>query len=162
MLGFFKKKSPSKIFAPLGGKAAPVSETPDPVFADKILGDGIVIKPDCGNNMVVSPVNGKIITAAETLHAFGIETDDGIELLLHIGINSVGLKGQGFENLVKPGDIVKVGTPICRVDWNKLKEKGCPSDTPLVVTNGDRAGKLNIYTGAVVAGESCVMEYDPK
>lgn len=161
MFGFLKKNT-EKIIAPISGEAIAISECNDPVFSDKILGDGIAVVPDGKSNTIVSPVNGKIVNTVDTLHAFGLETEDGIELLVHIGLNTVELKGEGFENLVKLGDTVKAGEPLCKADMNMLTEKGYSLQTPVVITDMSGINKFEIHTGTVIAGETCIIEYTKK
>ena len=102
MFLFGKKKAQPKLYAPLNGEYMPIEKVPDPVFSDKILGDGVAVLPTDGN--VLAPCDGEITNVAETLHAYGIQTPDGLELLIHIGLNTVELKGGGFPPLVKVGD----------------------------------------------------------
>lgn len=159
-LGFKKKGSAHscEILATQNGKAVPITEVPDPVFADKILGDGVAILP--ASPTVVSPVEGKVINVADTYHAYGIQTEDGLELLIHVGINTVELKGKGFDNHVKVGDTVHVGTPLCDVDWNLVKEAGFESWTPILVTNMEVIKSLSVETGECEAGKTCVIRYE--
>ena len=137
MFLFGKKKKEAagepRLYAPLTGECMPIDKVPDPVFADKILGDGVAVLPTDGT--VVAPCDGEITNVAETLHAYGIQTPDGLELLIHVGLNTVELKGEGFKPLVKVGDKVKMGTPLCKVDLEFIKGKGYPLYTPLLITN---------------------------
>ena len=102
----FKQKKEENIVAPLNGKIVPMEEVPDPVFNQKMMGEGIAIVPEEG--MVYSPVNGKIIQLAETKHAIGLITEGGVEILIHIGLETVGLKGEGFTTKVNVGDEVLI------------------------------------------------------
>ena len=104
MLNFLKGKQ-LEIAAPLTGKVIPVTEVPDPVFAEKVLGDGIAVDPTEGT--VYSPVDGTIFQIAHTFHAMGIESDDGLEILVHLGIDTVKLEGKGFQSFVEVGQKVK-------------------------------------------------------
>ena len=103
-----KKKPDSgiQILAPINGKVIPLEQVPDPVFAEKIIGDGVAIQPSDGK--IYSPVDGEITTVADTLHAYGFRTEDGIELLIHFGLETVALKGECFKAHVKAGDKVAV------------------------------------------------------
>lgn len=159
-LGFRKKEAaqPGQIFATQNGKAVPITEVPDPVFADKILGDGVAVLPT--SSTVVSPANGKIINVADTYHAYGIETENGLELLVHVGINTVELKGKGFTNHVQVGDKVTVGAPLCDVDWDLVREAGYETWTPILVTNMEAVKNLSVKTGECEAGKTCVIEYE--
>ena len=105
MLGLFKKKQKEEVVvAPLTGKVIPLSEVPDPVFAQKMMGDGLGIIPTEG--VLVSPVEGKVIQVFSTKHAVGIQSDFGAEILIHIGLETVNMNGEGFETFVKEGDTI--------------------------------------------------------
>jgi glucose-specific phosphotransferase system IIBC component len=119
--------------APLDGKLLDISEIPDPVFSQKIMGEGFGVIPTDGE--VVSPVNGVITTFFPTKHAIGITADNGHEILIHFGIDSVNLKGEGFEALVEQGARVKAGDPILKVDLNEVKGKILSIITPIIFTN---------------------------
>lgn len=159
-LGFKKKESAhsGQIFATQNGKAVPITEVPDPVFADKILGDGVALLPESAT--VVAPAAGKVINVADTYHAYGIQTEDGLELLIHVGINTVELKGKGFDNHVQVGDTVKVGTPLCDVDWKVVKDAGYETWTPILVTNMEAIKSITVETGDCEAGKTCVIRYE--
>lgn len=157
--GFKKKEAGNgQIFATQNGKAIPITEVPDPVFADKILGDGVAMLP--ASSTVVSPADGEVVNVADTYHAYGIQTADGLELLIHVGINTVELKGRGFDNHVKVGDRVKVGTPLCDVDWDVVREAGYETYTPIVITNMEAVKSLTVEPGDCEAGKTCVIRYE--
>lgn len=122
-----------EILSPLKGKVLPLNEVKDDAFSSGILGNGIAINPEDG--MLVSPVNGVISVLLPTLHAVGITTSEGIELLIHIGMNTVKLNGEGFKAFVKQGDEVKIGQKLIEFDIDLLKSKGYCLDVPIVVTN---------------------------
>ena len=121
MFQFFKKKpdlekTGLELTAMTDGRCIPLEEVNDPVFSGKALGDGIAIVPeDC---VIAAPCDGTVSMLAETLHAFGMTRDDGLELMVHIGIDTVALKGEGFEALVSQGDQVKKGEPLIRL-WRR-------------------------------------------
>lgn len=119
--------------APVAGKVVPLSKVEDAIFSSEMLGKGIAILPE--ENIVKSPVKGEIVTIFDTQHAIGLKTDDDVEVLIHIGIDTVNLKGQHFNALAKVGDRVEVGTPIMEVDFAAVKEAGYDIITPVVVTN---------------------------
>lgn len=147
-----------EIKAIANGKAIPVSEVPDEVFASKALGDGIAIIVTDGK--VYSPVDGEITMVADTLHAYGISTEDGLELCVHIGINTVELNGTGFSPKVKEGDRVKAGQLLCEIDMNLMKEKGYQTHTPILMTNGDECAEVQLLpTADAKAGETTVITY---
>ncbi len=134
---FGKKEKPLEeiIFSPLNGKVVELEEVPDPTFSQKMMGDGVAIEPTDGK--VVSPVNGKVIQFFHTKHAVGIESESGLELLIHVGLETVGMGGEGFEGHVKEGDKVKVGDPLITVDLDLVKEKAASTITPVIITNAD-------------------------
>lgn len=144
------------LYAAQTGEAIPLEQVPDDVFSQKVLGEGIAIIP--GDTMVVSPVAGEIAVVAETKHAYAIVAEDGTEVLIHIGLETVNLQGKGFEALVKVGDKVQAGTPLCKVD-NALVNGKTPLYTPMLITNANEMAELKFHTGSVKAGKTCVIEY---
>ena len=141
--------------APLSGVAVPLEQIPDDVFSQKVLGDGVGIIPEDGK--LYSPVNGEISSVAETLHAYGFTSDDGLEVLVHVGLDSVALKGQGFTSHVKVGDKVKAGDLVAEVDLDFLKEKGVSTITPVLVCGGAEGKTLEPASGNVRAGKDAVL-----
>ncbi len=119
--------------APVKGKIIPIEDVADPTFAEKILGDGAAIIPDTG--LVVSPADAKVDTVFDTNHAISLVTDGGAEVLIHIGIDTVKLKGEHFKSMVKNGDEVKTGQPLIEFELDKIKEKGYDTTTSVVITN---------------------------
>jgi len=138
MFQFLKKKPDSekeglKLAAVADGCCIPLEKVNDPVFSGKALGDGVAIVPkEC---VIAAPCDGTVSMLAETLHAFGMTRDDGIELMVHIGIDTVALKGEGFEALVPQGAAVKKGEPLIRFDAALMKEKGIDMTTMLILLN---------------------------
>ena len=149
------KKVPEVILAPLTGKAVPLSEVPDPVFSDKVLGDGVAIIPADGK--IVSPVDGEISTVAETGHAYGFTSKDGREILVHVGLETVSLNGECFKVYGKAGDKVKAGDLIAEVDLGYLKEKEINPITPVLLCSDTEGKELQYGNGEVKAGESAVL-----
>lgn len=160
MFGVLKKKKEIPIYAPMSGIAIPISEVPDEAFSEKMLGDGAAIKPDNGD--IFSPVNGTITDITDTKHAFCITTDDGTDVLLHVGINTVNLKGEGFEVYVSSGDHIKAGTKLAKVDLELLGKYNIPSVTPVLFTETDKYEILNVNTGKVHGGEDVLFTYAKK
>ena len=148
-------KVPDIILAPVTGKAVALSEVPDPVFADKVLGDGAAIIPAEGK--IVSPVNGEISTVAETGHAYGFTSEDGLEILVHVGLETVSLNGECFKVYVKPGDKVKAGDLVAEVDLKYLEEKKINPITPVLLCSDTEGRTLQYTEGEVKAGESAVL-----
>ena len=137
------------VYSPLSGKVVPLADVPDPVFSGKILGDGVAIIPSDGR--ICSPVDGTLTTIAESGHAFGFQTEDGIELLVHVGLETVSLKGVPFTIEVEAGTKVKAGDPIARVDLDYLKEHNIESVTPVIFCGGPEGNLKNIAIGETVA-----------
>ena len=148
-------KIPDIILAPVTGKVVALSEVPDPVFADKVLGDGAAIIPAEGK--IVSPVNGEISTVAETGHAYGFTSEDGLEILVHVGLETVSLNGECFKVYVKPGDKVKAGDLVAEVDLKYLEEKKINPITPVLLCSDTEGRTLQYTEGEVKAGESAVL-----
>ena len=143
------------VIAPLSGQPVPLSEVPDEVFSQKVLGDGVAIIPDDGK--LYSPVNGEISTVAETLHAYGFTSDDGLEILVHVGLDTVGLKGEGFKPCVKEGDRVKVGDLVAEIDLDYIKAQGLNTITPVIICDGADEKQLCPASGHVTAGQHAVI-----
>lgn len=127
------KLEQGEIISPLAGRAIPMSQVNDSTFSAEILGKGMAVLPTEGK--VYSPVNGKIVTVFDTKHAVGIESEDGTEILIHIGINTVELKGEGFTSYVLEGQKVKAGQLLVEFDIPKIKEAGYDITTPVIITN---------------------------
>lgn len=143
------------ILAPLSGQAIPLEQVPDDVFSQKILGDGIAIIPIDGK--IYAPVDGEIATVAETLHAYGFTSEDGLEILVHVGLDSVKLKGEGFTSHVQVGDKVKAGQLVAEVDLKFLISQGVPTTTPVLICEGAEDAQLNTVAGDVKAGKTKVI-----
>ena len=138
--------------APVTGTAVPIEQVPDPVFSQKIIGEGAAIEPTDGR--IVSPVDGEVVSVAPTLHAYGFRTEEGVEVLVHFGLETVGLKGECFQAYVKPGDKVKAGELVAEADLKALSEKKINAVTPVLVCGGLGGRSMNIFHGPVKAGET--------
>ncbi|MGZ4159301.1 MAG: PTS sugar transporter subunit IIA [Neobacillus sp.] len=133
---FFKKSKKEKnifIHSPLKGEVIPLESVPDPVFSQKMMGEGLAFIPT--NGEVFSPVNGKVTQVFPTKHAIGIVTEDGLEMLLHLGLETVELKGEGFNININAGDIVNVNDHIGTFDLSYIEEKGKEIISVLVFPN---------------------------
>ena len=150
-----KEKNQSVVYAPLTGKAVPLEQVPDPVFSGKVLGDGVAIIPKDGR--IVSPVDGQIESVAETGHAYGFSTEDGLELLVHVGLETVSLKGECFKVHVKEGDQVKKGDLVAEVDLKYLAEKNINPITPVLICSDIDGQELKCAEGSVEAGKTAVL-----
>ncbi|MCR4610599.1 MAG: glucose PTS transporter subunit IIA [Lachnospiraceae bacterium] len=139
------------VCTPVDGKVIPLTETPDETFASEALGKGGAIIPT--GDTIKSPVNGTVNMVFDTGHAVGLESDDGVEILVHIGINTVELNGNGFETIAKEGDKVKVGDPLIKFDEKIIKDGGYNLTTPIIVTNTDDFASVELLTtGDVTSG----------
>ncbi len=124
------------INAPLTGRVAPINEAPDEIFAQKMMGDGIVIFPT--ENILVAPVSGKITMIFPSKHAIGIKTSDDVEILIHIGLDTVKLEGKPFTLLVNEGQEVKQGDKLMEIDFEMIEKAGYSSATPVIITSQNR------------------------
>lgn len=140
IMGFMKlfqnKPKEKAVFSPLNGQVIPLSNVKDPVFADGILGKGAAVLPSEGR--LVSPVNGTILNVFPTLHAIGIQSDDGLEILIHLGFDTVELEGKYFKSNISEGDKVSVGDLLIEFQIEEIKNAGYDITTPIVVTNSDQ------------------------
>lgn len=143
------------IYAPITGELVDITEVPDKVFSEKMMGDGIAIKPDNGD--VYAPFDGTVKMVFPTKHAIGIESEDGLELLIHFGLETVKLEGQGFDILVKENENFVLGQPLMKVDLDYIKEHAESTITPIVVTNlNDRTLEV-LQHGHVNHGDKAVL-----
>ncbi|KRN61123.1 MAG: PTS glucose transporter subunit IIA [Carnobacterium sp.] len=162
---FFNKKKKEEAVASLyeelvavaDGKVLPISEVPDPVFAEKMMGEGFAIDPT--SDVIVSPISGTLVQVADTLHAYGIQSDSGVEVLVHVGLDTVNLQGKGFEAKVKIGDAVKKGDPLVKIDREYLIANAPSIVIPVIVTNGNMEAYNYDFKGSrnAVAGETVAM-----
>lgn len=162
---FFNKKKKEEavtslyeeLVAVADGKILPISEVPDPVFAEKMMGEGFAIDPT--SDVIVSPISGTLVQVADTLHAYGIQSDSGVEVLVHVGLDTVNLQGKGFEAKVKIGDAVKKGDPLVKIDREYLIANAPSIVIPVIVTNGNMEAYNYDFKGSgnAVAGETVAM-----
>lgn len=147
----FKKLFKSKdieLFSPIEGRVIRLEEVADDVFSAKLVGDGFAIDPSDGK--VYAPIDGKILQIFPTKHAIGIVSDEGIEILIHFGIDTVELKGEGFTSHVTAGDVVKRGDLLLEVDLESVTSKGKSIVTPIIFTNKAQYKSLEItYSKAI-------------
>lgn len=142
------------IFSPLNGTMAALESVPDEVFSEKVLGDGCAVIPSDGK--IYSPVNGEISSIAETNHAYGFSSEDGLEVLVHFGLETVSMKGEGFKSHVAVGDKVKIGDLIAEVDIELLKKHSINIITPVLVCDGADGLEMSLTEGDVRAGEPLI------
>ncbi|ASN07130.1 PTS system trehalose-specific EIIBC component [Virgibacillus necropolis] len=144
------------IYAPLSGEIKKLEAVPDPTFSQKMMGDGLAIEPSDGK--VVAPFDGKVVQIFPTKHAVGLESSSGVEVLIHIGLETVSLDGKGFEAHVQQGDLVKAGDALVTFDLAFIKEKAKSTITPVIITNGNALEMLDKTEDNVVeAGKSVLF-----
>ena len=141
-----------EVLSPISGRAVPLEEVPDEVFAGGMAGRGAAVVPDSGG-VAVAPVSGTLVKLFEGGHAFGIETADGVELIVHLGLDTIELRGDGFERLAAEGEEVEAGQPVVRFDLERIRSAGYDPITPVVVTNPEEHPVGGLRTGPVAAGE---------
>lgn len=150
-----KNKLSIAITSPVSGEAVPLSEVPDPVFSEKVLGDGLAVIPSDGK--IYSPVDGEISSVTDSHHAYGLRSYDGLEILIHFGLETVGLKGEGFKSYVNEGDKVTKGQLIAEADINFLKSKGINLITPIIISGGAENFKLFTAEGDIKANTDAAI-----
>ena len=160
MLKLFNKNKKNKITlnAISKGTVLPLEEVNDPVFSTKMMGDGVAI--DIQEDTICAPIDGKVTLIAETLHAFGIVAENGIEVMVHIGLDTVHLNGEGFTKLLEPGTSVKKGQPIIKVDREFMKEKNINLITPILVLNGKDHPFKKVVTNGEVTTLDTIVEFE--
>lgn len=144
------------IGAPIEGEVVPISEVSDPTFGQEILGKGIAIKPSVGK--VFAPVDGTIAIMFDTKHAVSLLSDEGTEILIHIGLDTVALKGEHFTTHVKAEDKVKKGDLLLEFDMEKIQEAGYPVISPVVICNTPDYKDIETFTGKQVKPMEDIMK----
>ena len=158
-MGFFKKlfgKKTDDFYAPMAGKAVPITEVPDPTFAEGMLGNGIAIEPAEGK--VYAPCDATVDMMFTTGHAVSLVADCGAEILIHVGLETVSLEGKPFKVHAANGDKVKKGQLLIEVDLEEVKAAGLPTITPVVVCNTDEYPTFNTFVGKDVTNDDVVIE----
>lgn len=125
---------PNMVYAPLSGTVKPIEQCSDPMFASKAMGDGVVIVPE--SNTLISPINGKVMMVFPTKHAIGLRGENGEEILIHVGLDTVSLDGAPFNVLIKDGQEIKAGQALMTIDLEAIKAAGLSIETPIIITNG--------------------------
>ena len=142
------------IFAPMSGSVVDLSQVPDPIYAGRMMGDGVAIVPDDGT--MFSPVNGYVSVVAEDKHAFGFTTDDGLEILIHLGVDSE-IQKDCCAVHVKVNDRVQAGDMIAEFNLAELKKRNINTITPIIICGGLEGKKIEPASGHVQAGSGAVM-----
>lgn len=155
---FGKKEeiNPNHVYAPMAGEAVAISEVPDPTFSSGAMGNGIAIKPTDGK--VCAPVNGTVDMMFDTGHAVSLVSDNGIEILIHVGLETVGLEGKPFQIKVQNGQKVKKGDILMIADLAAIEAAGLPTITPVLICNTDDYTTFNTTTGKAVTNADVVIE----
>lgn len=147
-LNLFKNKNKKHIFAsPVNGEILDLSEVPDDVFSQKIMGDGFAIKSYDG--IILSPISGTVEMVFDTKHAIGLKTHEGKEILIHLGIDTVKLKGEGFNVFVESGQEINVGDKLIEMDVDFIKENAVSDLSPVIFTNLDSEEYISFVPGKV-------------
>ncbi|MBD1379634.1 PTS sugar transporter subunit IIA [Metabacillus arenae] len=160
---FLKKVKPQieEIYSPLTGEIIALTEVPDPVFAQKMMGDGLAIIPKEGK--VVSPIDGEIIQVFPTNHAIGIKSMKGLEILIHVGLDTVELEGEGFDAIVQEGQSVKVGDALLNFDIEFLERKNKEIITPIIITNMlEKVESMEHFSNLEVSRKELILECSMK
>ncbi|HKO49287.1 MAG TPA: glucose PTS transporter subunit IIA, partial [Polyangiaceae bacterium] len=144
-----------RIMSPLSGQIWPLERIPDPVFAQKMVGDGLSIDPT--DAVLMAACDGEVIALHGASHAVTLRTPEGVELLMHVGIDTVGLKGEGFKPLVKIGDRVKVGQPLIEFDLDLVATRAKSLLTQIVIVNSERVKWLERASGQVTVGKDVLF-----
>ncbi len=163
-MGFFDKLfgkadagvNKNGVYAPVAGQAVPVTEVPDPTFSSGMLGNGIAILPTDGK--VVAPCDATVDMVFTTGHAVSLVADNGAELLIHVGLETVGLNGQGFTIHAQNGQKVKKGDLLIEADLEAIKAAGLNTITPVLVCNSDSFSKFKTSVGKAVTNDDMVIE----
>lgn len=159
MLGFIKRSY--KLFAPIDGKVVDLTKIPDDIFAEKMAGDGIAI--EATGDTVVAPADGEITLIFKTNHAFGMLLENKVEILVHVGLDTICLCGEGFQRLIEEGKKVKAGEPVLRFDREYIKERNCSFTTPVLITNVEDVCFTDLHIGQEVkAGKDIIFKYKVK
>ena len=155
----FLRQKGEEILAPLSGKVISISDVNSPIFSGKVVGDGVAIFPT--DNVALAPISGVVSFVGAQKHTYGITAYDGTEVLIHLGIGTVSLDGEGFESLVKAGEQITAGTPICKVDFDLIKSKQLDITCPVVITSSsiDKVKRLTSTLVEAIAGKTACMRY---
>ena len=149
----------TKLVSPLDGTVMPLAEVKDEVFSSGAMGQGVAVEPT--NGLLRAPADGKMVMTFETGHAVGMKSNDGAEILIHIGMDTVNLQGKGFETLVQKGQEVKTGDPLVKFDIDAIKEAGYTVTTPIVITNSKEYGQVRqVAFGEVKTGDK-ILDLKP-
>ena len=154
---FFSKKS-GHLLAPTDGRLLSLASVSDEAFASGLLGVGFAIEPTAGT--VYAPAAGRIESISDSKHAYTIQAEDGLELLIHVGIDTVELRGEGFLPMVREGEAIRAGEVIARIDPDRIRSHGYAATIPVIITNGERLAGFSLSESKrTIGGESIALEY---
>lgn len=154
---FFSKKS-GRLLAPTDGRLLSLASVSDEAFASGLLGVGFAIEPTAGT--VYAPAAGRIESISDSKHAYTIQAEDGLELLIHVGIDTVELRGEGFLPMVREGETIRAGEVIARIDPDRIRSQGYAATIPVIITNGERLAGFSLSESKrTIGGESIALEY---
>lgn len=156
-MGLFGKKKEVNLYSPINGKCISLKNVKDEIFSSKMMGDGVAFA-EFSSDEFCAPCDGKIMLIADTLHAFGMKATNGAEILVHIGLDTVMLNGEGFTKLANEGENVKKGTPIIKLNLELLNGKEIDLTTSMVVTNG-HTFEIENNLDEVKAGETKIISF---
>ncbi|UBH14354.1 PTS sugar transporter subunit IIA [Macrococcus armenti] len=161
---FGKSEPQSKkleIVSPITGEYVAIEDIPDPVFAQKMMGEGFGIKPTEG--IVAAPISGEVVNVFPTKHAIGIKAENGVELLIHVGLETVAMKGAGFKTHISQGDIVQKGDTLLEFDITLIEKEASSIISPVIITNSDVLSEIKFENQILLTkGETPVMTVEMK
>ncbi|UBH12162.1 PTS sugar transporter subunit IIA [Macrococcus armenti] len=161
---FGKSEPQSKkieIVSPITGEYVAIEDIPDPVFAQKMMGEGFGIKPTEG--IVAAPISGEVVNVFPTKHAIGIKAENGVELLIHVGLETVAMKGAGFKTHISQGDIVQKGDTLLEFDITLIEKEASSIISPVIITNSDVLSEIKFENQTLLTkGETPVMTVEMK
>lgn len=155
MFDFLRKKKIYELYSPVIGKSIGLEEVKDKVFSSKMMGDGLAFKLE--ENIIYSPCDAKVKLIPDTKHAVGLGAN-GLDILIHIGLDTVNLNGEGFKQLVSVGDVIKQGDPLLQIDIEFMKQKNIDLTTPMIITSKEH--KLSIAEPSNVNLDSIVIKLE--
>ncbi|MCR0346897.1 PTS glucose transporter subunit IIA [Erysipelotrichaceae bacterium AF15-26LB] len=156
MFKFFKKKMDENVYAPVNGTCIALEYVKDQVFASGMMGKGVAFQLD--EDTIYAPCDGTLVMIADTRHAFGLQAENGLEILIHIGLDTVNLNGEGLLVLKEKGSMVKKGEPVIKIDMPFMKQHNIDLTTPMIVTNAqDMALTFSHIGDKVCKGEDIVI-----
>lgn len=159
-MGLFSRKKVDEFVAPAKGELIHLDKVSDPVFSQKLMGDGFAVNPSA--NEIVAPIGGVIGTVFPTKHALMITSDHGLEVMLHLGIDTVELKGKPFEVFVSEGDTVKTGQKLATMDLQQIKDSGKDTSIMAIITNSDAVKDMGTFDEKAVDTGDEVLKIDVK